>query len=146
MIVLPEWLQVSGVQTYLNEVHYKYPFSRWDCWNMNSAHIGNTTIWKQLAAFVDDKTRDRPFKLEIMRQCDRKKIWHGRQEFEEKDALEAYSLREAKGHDVLVLKLMELASEKAKVEVKGAYVAEDGAWKIIEGLPEGILLPVEQAD
>lgn len=40
----------------------------------------------------------------------------------------------------MIRELKDLVSEKVAVEVKGAYVTEDGSWTAIEDLPESAFL------
>ena len=141
VLVLPEWYDVAGFHICDGDFCYTNHHLQ----NGNGERLEASDIWRLLTDFVEDKARDGVFKIEVVRLCDEKKVcddeWQSG-----KEAWEAYRPNLWKSHDVLIRKLRGLAGEKVVVEVKGAFVVEDGAWKVIEDLPESSLLPVGEEE
>jgi hypothetical protein len=103
-------------------------------------------MWKAFTAFVEEKSKQgrgiaSGITIEIVCLCDEGKVLHD-EWITEIESWEAYSDEIHPHHEFLIRKILKLATDKVKVEIKGAYVSDTGAWEIIEDLPEYALLPV----
>jgi hypothetical protein len=140
VLVLPEWFRIDGFHTCIDD----------QCSSSLNHHyqsgIHNYSMWKAFTAFVEEKSKQERgiafgITIEIVRLCDEGKVMHD-EGMTEIESWEAHSDEIHPHHKFLIREILKLATDKLKVEVKGAYVSGIGAWEIIEDLPEDALLPV----